>query len=292
MKNSLYCALILLIASFAIISCNKVEEDDSKYSGDLFREHIRSTDPLTPEQERLGFKLPPGFEIQLFASEPDIDKPINITFDAKGRLWVTQSFEYPFPTAPGTKSTDRLTILEDTDHDGKADKFTEVSDTMNIPIGVLPLTDGVLSFSIPNVYKFADSNGDGKPEGKNKLYGPFGYQDTHGMVSNFMRGYDGWVYACHGFTNYSSVAGSDGDSITMVSGNTFRFRLDGSRVEQMTFGQVNPFGLAFDERGYVYSTDSHSSPLYQLIRGGDYPHFSKPEIMAFGPDMKPLEKAR
>jgi len=57
----------------------------------------------------------------------------------------------------------------------------------------------------------------------------------------------------------------------------------------MTFGQVNPFGLAYDERGYIYSTDSHSSPLYQLIRGADYPHFSKPEIMAFGPDMKPLE---
>jgi putative heme-binding domain-containing protein len=292
MKNSFYHTLIALVALTSITtleSCKKAEDDDSKYSGDLFREHIRSTDPLSPEEERLGFKLPPGFEIQLFASEPDIDKPINMTFDAKGRMWVTQSFEYPFPTAPGSKSSDRLTILEDTDHDGKADRFTEVSDTMNIPIGVLPLVDGALAFSIPNVYKFIDSNGDGKPESKNKLYGPFGYQDTHGMVSNFIRGYDGWVYACHGFTNYSSVAGSDGDSITMVSGNTFRFRLDGSRIEQMTFGQVNPFGLAYDERGYIYSTDSHSSPLYQLIRGGDYPHFSKPEIMAFGPDMKSLE---
>lgn len=57
----------------------------------------------------------------------------------------------------------------------------------------------------------------------------------------------------------------------------------------MTYGQVNPFGLVYDEYGYIYSTDSHSSPLYQLIRGGDYPHFAKPEIMAFGPDMKPLE---
>src|SRR6187401_3601338 len=129
MKNSIYRTLTLLIGltfSIVIYSCNKAEEDDSKYSGDLFREHIRSTGPLTAEEERLGFKLPPGFEIQLFASEPNIDKPINMTFDAKGRLWVTQSFEYPFPSAPGKKSTDRLTILEDTDHDGKADRFTEV----------------------------------------------------------------------------------------------------------------------------------------------------------------------
>jgi putative heme-binding domain-containing protein len=292
MKNSIYRALILLVAFsffFLLESCNKTAADEDKYSGPLFRENIRSTDPLTAEEERLGFKLPPGFEIQLFASEPDIDKPINMTFDAKGRMWVTQSFEYPFPTSPGSKSTDRLTILEDTDHDGKADRFTEVSDTLNIPIGVLPVVDGVVAFSIPNLYKFTDTNGDGKPESETKVYGPFGYQDTHGMVSNFMRGYDGWVYACHGFTNYSSFAGTDRDSITLVSGNTFRFRLDGSRVEQMTFGQVNPFGLAYDEHGYVYSTDSHSSPLHQLIRGADYPHFGKPEIMAFGPDMKPLE---
>ena len=154
---------------------------------------------------------------------------------------------------------------------------------------MLPVTGGFLNFSVPNLYKFTDADGDAKPEDKKVLIGPFGFQDTHGMVSNFIRGYDGWVYACHGFTNFSKIAGSDNDSITLVSGNTFRFRLDGSRVEQMTFGQVNPFGLAYDENGYIYSTDSHSSPLYQLIRGGDYPHFSKPEIMAFGPDMKSFE---
>jgi glucose/arabinose dehydrogenase len=284
--------ILCALSAFTIllmIRCSSPKDDESKYSGTLFTENIRTTDPLSPEEERLGFKLPPGFEIQLFASEPDIDKPINMSFDAKGRMWVTQSYEYPFPTPEGSNSTDKLTILEDTDHDGKADKFTVVSDTLNIPIGVLPLQDGLLAFSVPNLYKFTDSNGDMKPEGSRVLYGPFGFQDTHGMVSNFMRGYDGWVHACHGFTNFSKVAGADGDSITLISGNTFRFRLDGSRVEQMTFGQVNPFGLAYDENGYIYSTDSHTSPLHQLIRGADYPHFSKPEIMAFGPDMKSFE---
>lgn len=281
--------LFLLPVSLIVQNCNQ-SGNDNKYSGDLFNENIRSTDPRTPEEERKGFKLPPGFEIQLFASEPNIDKPINMTFDAKGRMWVTQSFEYPFPTQIGSRSTDKLTILEDTDHDGVADKFTVVSDTLNIPVGVLPLADGNLAFSVPNLYRFTNSNGDEKPESTKKLFGPFGFQDTHGMVSNFIRGYDGWVHGCHGFTNFSKIAGTDGDSITLVSGNTFRFQVDGSRIEQMTFGQVNPFGLAYDENGYIYSTDSHSSPLYQLIRGGDYPHFAKPEIMAFGPDMKSFEK--
>jgi len=288
-KNRIYSLSLQVGFIFVLSSCTTVVEDESKYSGDLFTESIRSTEPLTAQEEMAGFKLPPGFEIQLFASEPNIDKPINMTFDAKGRMWVTQSFEYPFPNAPGEHGTDRLTILEDTDHDGMADKFTEVSDTLNIPVGILPVTDGFVNFSVPNIYKFTDTNGDSKSANKKILIGPFGFQDTHGMVSNFIRGYDGWVHACHGFTNFSKIAGADGDSITLVSGNTFRFRLDGSRVEQMTFGQVNPFGLAYDENGYIYSTDSHSSPLYQLIRGGDYPHFSKPEIMAFGPDMKSFE---
>lgn len=279
----------LLVILFLLAGCEPEKKAENIFDSELFAENIRSTEPRTPEEELAGFEVPPGFEIQLFASEPDIDKPINMTFDAQGRMWVTQSFEYPFPSPTGKKSTDRLTILEDTDGDGKADRFTEVSDTLNIPIGVLPMIDGVIAFSIPRVYRFSDINGDGKPESSKALLGPFGFQDTHGMVSNFVRGYDGWVHACHGFTNLSVVAGADGDSIKMVSGNTFRFRPDGSRIEQVTYGQVNPFGLVYDEYGYIYSTDSHSSPLYQLIRGGDYPHFSKPEIMAFGPDMKSLE---
>jgi putative heme-binding domain-containing protein len=276
--------LIFLVSIFA--ACTEQKQSDQ----DLFMQNIRPTEARTPEEELAGFTVPEGFEITLFASEPDIQKPMNLSFDGKGRMWVTQSFEYPFPSAPGVKSSDKLTIVEDTDHDGKADKFTVVSDTLNIPIGVLPLNDGAIAFSVPNVYRFPDANADGKADAQNFMFGPFGYQDTHGMVSNFMRGYDGWIYACHGFTNQSAFAGADGDSIKLVSGNTFRFKLDGSRVEQITFGQVNPFGLAFDENGYMYSTDSHTSPLYQLIRGGDYPHFGKMEVMAFGPDMKSLEQ--
>src|SRR5688572_18571114 len=271
--STIFCVVLLW-------NCESPPRNDSNTAGPAFNENIRPTDPRTPEEERKGFILPPGFEIELFASEPDIDKPMNLNFDAKGRLWVSQSFEYPFPTLSG-KPTDKLTIIEDTDGDGKADKFTPVSDTLNIPIGILPLNDGAVSFSVPNVYRLTDTNGDSQVEASKVMFGPFGYQDTHGMVSNFMRGYDGWVHSCHGFTNRSSFAGADGDSITLVSGNTFRFRLDGSRVEQLTFGQVNPFGLVFDGFGYVYSTDSHSSPLYQLIRGGDYPHFGKVSVMGF-----------
>ncbi|MEP7258150.1 MAG: PVC-type heme-binding CxxCH protein, partial [Flavitalea sp.] len=279
---------IVYIILFLLGACSDVKKEDKrKFSGEDFTANIRTTDARTPEEERLGFKLPEGFEISLFASEPDIDKPINIAFDAKGRVWVTQSFEYPFPSAPG-KGKDKLTILEDTDNDGKADKFTVFSDTLNIPIGVLPLNDGAVAYSIPNIYRYIDSNDDGKADSQIKLLGPFKTNDTHGMINNFVRGYDGWIHSCHGYTNRDTVAGADGDSISMISGNTFRFRPNGERVEHTTDGRINPFGLVYDELGYLYSTDCHTSPLYQLIRDADYTQWGKEEGMGFAPEMTPL----
>lgn len=282
-----------LFSVFVYTGCKNANQEtpgnsnDSLYSGTKFNEHIRSTEARTPEDEQKGFKLPDGFEINLFAAEPEIGKPINLTFDARGRMWVTQSFEYPFP-AQG-KGKDRVTILEDTDGDGRADKFTHFEDTLNIPIGVIPTQDGAMVYSIPSVYKFIDKDGDGKPESSKKVMGPFEVKDTHGMVNNFTWGFDGWIHACHGYANRSTVAAADGDSVHLISGNTIRFRPDGSRVEHETAGRINPFGLTYDERGYIYGTDCHSSPLYQLIRGGDYTQWGKDEGMGFAPDMKSFE---
>ncbi len=251
----------------------------------LLATNIRKTDPLTPEEERRTFHVPEGFEVQLFAAEPDIGKPMNMAFDARGRLWVTQSQEYPLPAGEG-QGRDRITILEDTDRDGKADKFTVFAEGLNIPIGVIPVAGGAIAYSIPYVYRFFDLDGDDRADQKVVLYGQFGFRDTHGMVSALTRGFDGWVYACHGFKNISTARGGDGSAITLDSGNTFRFALDGSRVEQNTYGQVNPFGLTFDPLGNLYSADSHTQPVYQLQRGGLYPHFARsPTGIGFGPEM-------
>jgi glucose/arabinose dehydrogenase len=239
----------------------------------------------SPEAERAALKVPPGFEVQLVASEPEIDKPMNLAFDARGRLWVSHSREYPVAAKLGA-GRDRVSILEDTNGDGRADRFTTFADSLNIPIGVLPMRDGAIVYSIPNVYRMFDRNGDGRADERRVLYGPFDYDDTHGMVNSLLRGYDGWIHAGHGFSNHSTIAGTDGDSISMTSGNTFRFRDDGSRVEQTTWGRVNPFGLFVDRFGYFYSSDSHTKPIYQPIRGAEYPHFGRlPTGIGFGPQM-------
>jgi putative heme-binding domain-containing protein len=241
--------------------------------------HVAASEPKTPQAELKAFHLPPGFVAQLVAAEPVIDKPINIAFDAAGRLWVTESVEYPFPAPPGRKGKDRVKILEDFAPDGKARKVTTFADGLNIPIGVLPLSRGALVYSIPNIYHL-DGND------KKIVLSSYGFNDTHGMTGEFLWGIDGWVYACHGFSNTSKVKGQGPQGITMQSGNTYRFKPDGSKLEHFTHGQVNPFGLACDPLGNLYSCDCHSRPIYQLLRGAYYPSFGGPhDGLGFGPEM-------
>ena len=259
----------------------------SGQGADPFAENIRTTPWLSPEQERQTFHLPPGFDINVFAAEPDIAKPMNMAFDERGRLWVTVTVEYPFPVPPGEPSRDAIKVLEDTDGDGRADKVTTFVDGLDIPIGIYPWRGGVIAWSIPNIWYFQDTDGDGRADKREVLYGPFGWEhDTHGMNSSFTRGFDGWLFATHGYANDSKVRGKDGHEVTMNSGNTYRMRLDGARLEQHTWGQVNPFGLCFDALGNLYSADCHSEPEYQLLRGGHYPSFGKPhDGLGFAPSM-------
>src|SRR5262245_57554017 len=259
---------------------------------------VAPTDPKLPADERKAFKVPDGFDVQLVASDPDIMKPMQIAFDAKGRLWVPTSQEYPFPAA-GRPGRDKLYVLDDFGPDGKARKVSVFADDLNIPIGILPLPDGsVLVSSIDPgpegskepagcwIWRLYDKDGDGKVDHREKLYGPFGVRDTHGTVNSSTLMPDGWVYACHGYLNDSKVKGLDGHEVHMNSGNTFRFRPDGRRIEVFTRGQVNPFGMTFDPFFNLYTADCHSKPITQLIRGAVYDSFGKPhDGLGYGPNM-------
>jgi putative heme-binding domain-containing protein len=248
-------------------------------------ELVASTEARTPEAERAGFRVPPGFVVELVAAEPDIAKPMNLAFDAKGRLWVTSSLEYPFKSE-GESPRDRVTILDDLGPDGRARSITTFAGGLNIPIGVLPLRDGALVHSIPSLYHLTDADGDGKADRRDVWYTAIGSRDTHGMANAFTWGLDGWIYGCHGFANESTVAGTDGRAVTLQSGNTYRLRPDGSHIEAWTRGQVNPFGLAFTPRGDLLSCDCHSRPVMMLLRGAFYQSFGKPhDGLGFGPEI-------
>lgn len=280
-----------------------------------------TTSLRAPAEQRALFHLPPGFEIQLVASEPEIQKPLNLAFDSAGRLWVTGSTLYPWPAQrdalgapiatfakhwdenhlafraasappePAQRGLDTVRILSDFGPDGRARQSTVFADGLNIPIGVLPLPraagakgDTALVFSIPAIWRLTDTDGDGRADVREKLYDGFGFKDTHGMSSNYWLWLDGWVYGTHGFANVSDVVDRAGRSVTLNSGNTYRFRPDGSRFEIVAHGQTNPFGLAFDARGDLYTADSHSKPVYLLLPGGSYEGLGKThDGLGFGP---------
>ena len=268
---------------------------------------------LTPAQSQALFHLPPGFEIQLVADESEIQKPFNVAFDSAGRVWVTGSSLYPWPARrdalgqpiptfdkhwsengiafraasappePAEHGTDTVRILSDFDPvTGRARKVTTFAEGLNIPIGLLPLPrarnakgDTLLVYSIPAIWRLTDTDGDGRADLREKLYDGFGFRDTHGMSSSYWLWLDGWVYGTHGFANPSEVTDRSGRVVKLASGNTYRFRPDGSRFELVTRGQTNPFGLAFDARGELFTADSHSKPVYLLVPGGFYEGISK-----------------
>ncbi len=211
---------------------------------------------------------------------------MNLNFDNRGRLYLTDTVEYPYPVKADQRGRDTVKVLTIREQDGHAQQVTTLVEGLNIPLGVTPAPGGTLVYSIPSICRYTDADGDGRAEQRQELYGTFASEDTHGMTNSFTRWLDGWVYACHGFKNTSKVQGSDGQAITMNSGNTYRMRLDGSHVEQHTWGQVNPFGLAFDPLGNLYSADCHTLPIYQLLRGAYYPSFGKADDgLGFGPTM-------
>jgi len=266
----------------------------------------------TPQQELAQFHVPPGFEVQLVAAEPEIQKPINITFDAAGRLWVTGSEHYPWPASVDAQgkpiagfekayadiasafhvgdkappishvARDTVRVLSDFGPDGRARKIEIFADGLNVPSGIQPLPrqpgakgDTAIVYSIPNIWRLEDTDGDGKADKREILYSMFGFLDTHGGSSSYLYWIDGWIYGTHGFRNHSEIRDRNGKTVILESGNTYRFRPDGSAFEIYTHGQTNPFGLTVDPLGNFYSADSHSKPVYMLIHGGFYEGIGK-----------------
>jgi putative membrane-bound dehydrogenase-like protein len=265
---------------------------------------IAPTDALSPEEQQKKFNLPDGFIIELVVAEPDIGQPMNLNFDARGRLWVSSSIEYPFPAKgdidkPGGRFSrisghppgDWLTVVSNLDESGRAKTVKRFASGLNIPIGVVSLGDGssVLAYDIPSIRRHEDTDGNGKADKNSTVYTRFGHGDTHGMANSFTRWADGWIYGCHGFANRSMITDGSGVTTKLLSGNTYRLRADGSRFEQFTWGQVNPFGITFDALGNIYNADCHSMPVYMLLRGGTYlrPSWAQPrkDSLGFVPKM-------
>ncbi|MBX7075574.1 MAG: ThuA domain-containing protein [Pirellulales bacterium] len=229
--------------------------------------------PLAPEDSMRRMHLPEGFAVRLFATEPDIVKPLTMAEDERGRVWVVESVDYPNDVLEPFAGHDRIKICEDTDGDGRADRFTVFADGLNIPTSLLPYRDGVLVALAPHIVHLRDTDGDLVADRRDVLYTGFGKMDTHAVHSNFRWGMDNWVWATVGYSGGEVTAG--GETHRFKQG-VIRFKPDGSKLEVLTSTSNNTWGLGFRETGEVFvstANNQHSVHLaipnryFEQVRG-------------------------
>ena len=132
-------------------------------SDSAFDEMIRSTPWRSPAEALRAFVVPEGFEVQLVASEPEIGKPVSMSFDVSGRLWIAETRAYPIESATNKAPSDVIRILSEFGADGRARSNTVFADGLSMPDAVAPFRDGAVVFSIPNVLSLQDTDGNRRP---------------------------------------------------------------------------------------------------------------------------------
>ena len=272
--------------------------------------HAQDKPPNEPRDPQTAAKMmtvPEGFSVEVVAAEPDIVNPVAMTIDERGRFWITESLEYP-RREPGV-GKDRVKILEDTDGDGKCDKFTVFLDGLNIPSGIAVGHGGVWIANSPDILFVPDADRDGVPDGPAQVVVTgFGRTDTHELPNSLTWGPDGWLYGLNGVFNYSKVtypkdspwlkvgqafqpvpnAPSNADSKVNANRATGQpgkadlrteftftcamFRIHPRTREFQIFaeGTSNPWGIAFNDEGEAFISACVIDHLWHIVETGYY----------------------
>ncbi|MFD3002949.1 PVC-type heme-binding CxxCH protein [Pontibacter toksunensis] len=206
--------------------------------------------PLSPEESQKLVQVPVDFELQLFASEPNVINPIAMAWDEKGRLWVIETEDYPNEVRDEEGvGKDRIKILEDTDGDGKADKFTVFADGLNIPTSLTFANGGVIISMAPHFVFLKDTDGDDKADVKEKIITGWGKSDTHAGPSNLKYGLDNKVWGVLGYAGFKGTV--SGQNLAFSQG-VYRFEPDGENLEYLGRTSNNTWGLGFSEEFDVF----------------------------------------
>jgi putative heme-binding domain-containing protein len=206
-----------------------------------------------PEIERPALQVADGFEVNLFAADPLLAKPIQMNFDSAGRLWVACSESYP-QIKPGQKANDKIIILEDTDGDGKADKTTVFADGLLIPTGLEPGDGGVYVGASTDLLHLSRPDGDKGPLRRRVILSGFGTEDTHHMVHTLRWGHDGNLYFNQSIYIHSHIETPYGPR-RLGGGGVWQFRPETRRLEVFARGWWNAWGHHFDRWGQSFVTD-------------------------------------
>ncbi len=236
--------------------------------------------PRTPAEAIRAMTVPAGFRVEVVAAEPDIVNPVAMTFDERGRVWITESLEYP-RRRPGP-GRDRVKVLEDTDGDGKADRFTIFAEGLNIPSGIAVGHGGVWVANSPDILFLQDRDGDGKADTKEVVATGFGRSDTHELPNSLTWGPDGWLYGWNGVFNPAKVKSKNGKTYEFTCA-IFRIHPKTRVFEVWCEGTSNPWGIAIDTEGSFFASACVIDHLWHLVetgyyirQGGPYPPYTWP----------------
>jgi putative membrane-bound dehydrogenase-like protein len=282
-----------------------------KHGGDKLTNWVQRDKTSRPDEALRMFKPMEGLTMELVAAEPVIRQPIDLHFDDRGRLWVVQYLQYPFPAgltisaydqylraaydgvpaAPPNhvRGADKITVLEDQDGDGMFESHRDVITGLNITTSVLTGRGGIWVMNPPYLLFYRDRTGDGVPDGDPEVrLSGFGLEDTHSLANSLTWGPDGWLYGVHGSTSTARVRG-----ISFLGQAVWRYHPEADRFELFAEGGGNPWTLSFDRRGRAFSGDNGgNSRGFHWVEGGRYEKnwpkhgpFTRPHSYGYIPNM-------
>lgn len=284
-----------------------------------------STKPKTPQESLAAFKVPDDLKIELVAAEPDVRQPVFLNFDERGRMWVVQYLQYPFPEGLKVvrydehlraifdkvpppppyhdKGRDKITIHEDRDGDGQFEYVKTFVDGLNICTALEHDRDGVWVLNPPYLLFYPDKNKDDVPDGDPVVHlEGFGIEDTHAVANSLRWGPDGWLYGCQGSTCHATVKrpGLDKVGVHFKGQAVWRYEPKSKRFEVFAEGGGNAFGLEFDSHGNVFSGHNGGDTRgFHYIQGGNYQkswgkhgELTNPYAFGFFPQMKGTQVER
>lgn len=274
---SSYVSVGLGLLLFSACNTEKKPPPALAYSGENPRVQV----PLSPEDSQKHIQLPEGFTAELFAAEPNIINPIAFTWDERGRLWVVQSQDYPHELANDVGG-DRITICEDTDDDGKADKFTDFATGQSLSTGITLVKGGAIVAQAPDMVFLEDTNGDDKMDKRTVLFSGFGIFDTHAGPSSLRYGIDNALWGAVGYSGFKNKFQTD--SVKFERG-VYRFGKDGSFLEPVGQFNNNTWGMGYNENFEIFgSTANNNHACYVGIPLKHYEYLDKMPSWALNAD--------
>ncbi len=218
----------------------------------------------TPSEEQATFTLPAGYAINLYASEvefPELEDPVAMTFDAKGRLWVTTMPSYPM-YLPGTKPDDKVLIFDDANHDGKADRCTVFADGLHVPTGIELGDGGVYISQMPSLMFLKDTNGDDRADTRELILHGFDTADSHHAMHAFTWDPGGALHWQEGTFHYSQIETPYGPRRCNEAG-VFRWEPRTWRFDVfVSYRFANPWGHYVDRWGQNFVADASGGANY------------------------------